>query len=99
VHRKFAPLILHHRITTRIVNVTFIEAWFYSLQVEVCGLLSKIGQRDTAVADKSPLNFGGPLLPKPCLIPVCFEYWDECRVPRKAIKADGKNHARRGRGL
>ena len=55
--------------------------------------------QNTAVADKSLLNFGGPLLPKPWFDSSCFEYWDECRVPRKAIKADGKNHARRGRGL
>jgi len=28
--------------------------------------------RNSAVAEKSPLHFGGPLLPKPCLIPVAL---------------------------
>jgi hypothetical protein len=41
LHRKFAPLILHHRTTARIVKCTFIEARFYSLRVEVCGLVAR----------------------------------------------------------
>jgi hypothetical protein len=59
----------HHRAHR---ECTFIEAWLYSLRVDVRSTNKIDQQRKTTVADKSPLNFGGPLPPKPCLIPVAL---------------------------
>jgi hypothetical protein len=96
LHKNFVPLILHHRITARIVNVSSSERASIRFE-EKCAVYFQYGPaREIAVVDKSPLNFGGLLLPKPCLIPVALSNgtgaWE-------AIKADGKDHARRGRRL
>jgi hypothetical protein len=70
--QEFAPLILHHLITTRIVNVPSSKRSSIRFERKCAVYFQTIGQRETAVADKSPLNFGGLLLPKPCLIPVAL---------------------------
>jgi hypothetical protein len=73
LHRKFAPLILHHRITTRIVNVPSSKRGSILLRVEVCGPVQIVPQSKTAVADKSPLKFGGALAAEAVFDSSCFE--------------------------
>jgi hypothetical protein len=70
--QKFAPLILHHRITTRIVNVPSSKRGSIRFEWKCAAYFQNRPARNPAVADKSPLNFGGPLLPKSCLIPVAL---------------------------
>jgi hypothetical protein len=71
--QKFAPLILHHRITARIVNVP--SSMRASIRLEwacsVCFQSSPAPK--TAVADKSPLNFGGPFPAEVVRESSCFE--------------------------
>jgi Undecaprenyl-phosphate glucose phosphotransferase len=63
---------LHHRITARIVNVSSSERASIRFE-EKCAVYFQNGPaRESAVVDKSPLNFGGLLLLKPCLIPVAL---------------------------
>jgi hypothetical protein len=72
LHKNFVPLILHHRITARIVNVSSSERASIRFEKKGAVYFQNGPAPETAVVDKSPLNFGGLLLPKPCLIPVAL---------------------------
>ena len=72
LHKNFVPLILHHRITARIVNVSSSERASIRFEWSVRSTF-KMGRRERLqLLTKSPLNFGGLLLSKPCLIPVAL---------------------------
>ena len=73
LHKNFVPLILHHRITARIVNVSSSERASIRFEWSVRSTF-KMGRREkTAVVDKVAVEFRWPAAVEAVFDSGCFE--------------------------
>ena len=97
LHRKFAPLILHHRVTARIVNVPSSKRGSIRFESKSAVLF----QNRPAVKDRSCRQVAVEFRWRRCcrrrVDSSCFESWDGCfgKLSQQTVR----DHARRDRRL